>query len=363
MSAKYGINIELKAQNTQNYTINNTRSIAIIGDDSKIQNTGIKYYSSIKDALEAAGEGSVKDALNDLKATGINSTLIVSSFVKPTDEKNDAIIEAIANLNNAEAICGVKPKFILAPTYANEPSIWENIRVVSEKLGSIFAMEVNQTKEVEIKQAIENFKTSRAIITYQKVIRSDNVIRPLSCFIIALYAKVMASGEYGFAQSFSNRVIDGIVGVEDKIEFTSGEDCSADRLRSEGITLAISDDGLRAWGGETRDSSFPSIHSVVIFDTIIETIRKSQKEAIDKQVSDYLKKVVDDLESFYRRLVANNVAIGFEVSIPTDLNTNETLAEGKIYINHKVQEMPLVKNITNKIYKVNSYGTELIKEI
>ena len=106
--------------------------------------------------------------------------------------------------------------------------------------------------------------------------------------------------------------------------------CEADRLRSEGISIAYVDDGIRAWGGETRD---------------------------------VLKNVVDSLEAFYRRLVANNVAVGFEVTVPAELNTNETISEGKIYIKHRVQEMPLIKNITNRIYRVTDYSQVLIEEL
>ncbi|PAF53236.1 phage tail protein [Helicobacter sp. 13S00482-2] len=362
MPSKYGINIELKNSNTSDISIKSTRTIAIVGDDVTIKNTGLKTYPTIKEALENTGDGSIKEALNDLKATGLESTIITSSFVKD-DKSSQSILKAINDLILSEASTGFSPKFILAPSYNSDKGIWEALKNVSIKLGAIYTIEVPQTKEEEILKAIKDFKDKRAIITYQKVERLDKVIRPLGNFIIGNYAKVIASSEYGFAQSFSNKIISGIISIIDKAEFISGESSEADRLREAGITLVISDDGLRAWGGESRDSDFKSLHSVLIFDTIIESIVKSQKQAIDKQVSDVLKKVVDDLESFYRKLVANNVAVGFKVSVPTDLNTNESLGEGKIYIKHEIQEMPLLKNLTNKIYKVNSYGSELVKEL
>ncbi|PAF46409.1 phage tail protein [Helicobacter sp. 12S02634-8] len=372
MSAKFGINIEVSSKATQSYTINNTRTLAIVGDDSKSENIGLKYYPSIKEALGAVGEGSVKDTLLDLQATGIETTLILSSFTKDTTGTDDTqrhnndikqALGAIDGLLNAESITGYKPKFILATLYNNDKGVWEKLKTIGDKLGAVYTIEVNETKEEKIKEAIKDFQAKRAIITYQKVNRIDNVIRPLGAFILASYIKVMASTEYGFAQTFSNRLISGIIAITDPIEFISGEDCVADRLRALGVSLVIVDNGLRAWGGENRDSEFSSLHSVVIFDTIIETIAKSQKEAIDKQVADVLKQVVDDLEAFYRKMVANNVIIGFEVSVPQDMNTNESIAEGKIYIKHQTQEMPLIKNITNRIYKVDSYGAELIKEL
>ncbi|MDO7253884.1 phage tail protein [Helicobacter cappadocius] len=362
MSAKYGINIELNNNSTKDIAINNTRTIAIVGDDDKKENQGLKYYPSIKEALNNIGEGSIKDVLDDLKSSALQSNIIISSFIK-SDNANEDVLKAIDDLILSEQSTGYAPKFVLASGYDNSKGVWEKLKTTCDKIGAIYAISLNATQEDKILEEIKDYQSKRAIITYQKVYRTDNVIRGLGAFIIASYAKVMASSEYGFAQSFSNRIIDGIIGIVDKTEFISGEDCIADRLRSVGVSLVISDGGLRAYGGENRDSDFSSLHSVVIFDTIIESIRKSQKEAIDKQVSDVLKKVVDDLESFYRKLVANNVAVGFEVSIPEDLNTNESIAEGKIYINHQIQEMPLLKNITNKIYKVNSYSVNLIKEL
>lgn len=362
MASKYGINIELKNGSTKSIGINNTRTIAIVGDDENEANSGLKYYSSIKEAINSVGNGTIKDALEDLNTSGLEGSIITSSFVK-SEKANEDVLQAIDNLILSEQSVGFAPKFILAPIYNNDSGVWEKLKIISEKLGAVYTIEVDKTKENEILEAIKDYKSKRAIITFQKVIRIDKVARPLGNFIIASYAKVMASNEYGFAQSFSNRIIEGIIGIIDKVEFISGEECVADRLRDAGVSLVISDNGLRAWGGEVRDSDFKSLHSVVIFDVIVESIRKSQKEAIDKQVSDYLKKVVDDLEGFYRKLVSNNVAVGFNVSVPTDINTNEEIAEGKIYIKHEIEEMPLLKNITNKIYKVNSYGTELIKEL
>lgn len=363
MSSKYGINIEFKNANAKDISINNTATIGIIGDDDKEENQTLKYYPSINEALKVIGEGSIRDALEDLQSVGIESTIITSGFAKDDKDINDKINKAIDALLLSSQTCGVSPKFILAPSYDNDKGVQEKLKIIADKLGAVFVIEISATKEDEIKNAIKDFKSPRAIITYQKVKRLDKVVRPLGAFLIGSYAKIISSSEYGFAQSFSNRIIDGIISIIDEVEFISGSDCVADRLRSEGVSLAISDDGLRAWGGEVRDSDFSSLHSVVIFDRIIESIRKSQKEAIDKQVSDVLKKVVDDLEAFYRKLVANNVAVGFEVSIPTDINTNQSISEGKIYIKHQIQEMPLLKNLTNRIYRVNSYGSELIKEL
>ncbi|WP_276206411.1 hypothetical protein [Helicobacter sp. L8] len=41
------------------------------------------------------------------------------------------------------------------------------------------------------------------------------------------------------------------------------------------------------------------------------------------QLNDALKEVTDNLDAFYRRLVANSVVVGYHISLPSDLNTNK----------------------------------------
>ena len=369
MPSKYGVNVELYNGSLKPYEINNKRPIAIVGDDDKIE-AGLHIFSTVEDALKEVQKGTIKNALDDLKACGIHTQVILSAFKPSTNSDTDAkkqenltsCLEAIDALKKAENVVMAKAKFIAAPEY-NDSGVYEKLKQVGEYLRAVYAIEVNADNETKATAAVKTLQTTTAIITYQKVVRVDKAVRPLSMFLIALYAKVMAETEYGFSQTFSNKVIGGITGIVDTVEFIQGVDCEADRLRSEGITVAFVDDGIRAWGGETRDEDFTSLHTYVIFYTAIETIFKAQKSAIDKRMRDVLKNVVDSLEAFYRRLVANNVAVGFEVTVPSDLNTNETISEGKIYIKHKVQEMPLLKNITNRIYRVTEYSQVLIQEL
>ncbi|WP_033915512.1 major tail sheath protein [Campylobacter sputorum] len=369
MPSKYGVNVELYNDSLKPYKIENSRPIAIVGDDTKLE-AGLYIYSTIEKALESVGTGSLKNALEDFKATGIHTRVILSVFklVKTTDEVADkqtnlnSAINAVDELKKTEQTLMVKPKFLLAPEH-NDKGIYEKLKQLGEYLRAVYAIEVYATNETQALQAVNELQTKTAIITYQKVIRVDNVVRPASAFLIASYAKVMSETEYGFSQTFSNRVIPGIIGIQDKVEYIQAVDCEADRLRDAGITCIISDDGIRAWGGETRDEDFSSLHTYVIFYTAIDTIFEAQKNAIDKRMRDVLKNIVDSLEAFYRRLVANNVVVGFLVSIPLDLNDNQTIAEGKVYIKHEVQEMPLLKNITNRIYRVDNYSQTLIQEL
>lgn len=364
MSSKYGVNIELYNGSNNPYKINNERPIAIIGDDDTLAD-GLHLFSDTLDALKEVGSGSIKDTLTDLKATGLHNQIVLSVFKKSDNTDTDATNcqNAIDELKKCEATLGTKPKFFLAVGY-NDEGTHDKLKQIAAYLRGVYAIELNETKEAQINIALQKYSTKTSIITYQKVIRTDKAVRPASAFIIALYAKTMAETEYGFSQTFSNRVIDGIIGIQDKVELIQGEDCEADRLRGKGVTLIIANDGIRAWGGETcNDDLFTSIHTYVIFYTAIDTIFKAQARAIDKRMRDVLKNVVDSLEAFYLRLQNNNVVVGFEILVPKELNSNETISEGIIYIRHNVQEMPLIKRIVNRIYRVTDYSQKLIEEL
>lgn len=370
MPSKYGINVELHNASPASYSIQSSYPIAIVGDDSTLQ-SGLYYYGSVEEALQAVGGGSIKNTLQDLQASNAKGQIILSAFSKTLGESEDITQEninkalnAITALKNAEQELSIKPKFILCVEY-NDLGIYEKLKSIASSLRAYYAIELNATDEVAIKQSLESIQTHRAIITFQKVQRIDKVVRPASAFIIALYAKIISSEDFGFAKTYSNRVIEGIISVVDTIEYIQGEDCEADRLRDMGITAIFVDNGIRAWGRHTRDSALgiESLHSIMIFDTIIETLFASQKEAIDKQVADMVKQLQDDLNSFYRKLIANNVIVGYEISLPEELNTNEAIANGEIYIKQEVQEMPLISRVVNKIYRVTKYSQELIKEL
>ena len=72
MPSKYGVNVELYNGSLNPYEINNRRPIAIVGDDSKLV-AGLYVYSTVEDALKAVEGGTIKNALEDLKACGIHT--------------------------------------------------------------------------------------------------------------------------------------------------------------------------------------------------------------------------------------------------------------------------------------------------
>lgn len=374
MPAKYGVNVTLSNKSLASYSINSRYPIAICGTDTKLD--GLSVYSSVEKALEAASKdnkSSIYATLKDLEATGVHSQIIISAFkttkalsaISSDEELRNGLISAIRALKKAGSIVMAKPKFLLC-VGANHTDIYEALKQTAEALRAVYAFEIDADGETAALAAVRDLQYKTAIVTYQKI-KAVGISepRPASAFIVALYASVMSEDDYSFSKGFSNLVIPGITAIapNNEVEFIQGVDCEADRLRDAGIVCVIGDDGLRAWGGNTRDEMFKFIHTYVIFYTTIETIFNAQKRAIDKRMRDVLKNVVDSLEAFYRRLEANGVFVGSRVSIPPELNTNQTIADGEINIVSDIQEMPLLVRLNNRLFRVDEFSQRLIEEL
>ncbi|PAF44167.1 phage tail protein [Helicobacter sp. 11S02629-2] len=368
MSAKYGVNISLTNKASSAIEIDNTNPIALIGDDTSL--VGLSLYNSVDEALAKVNEGTLKNALNDLKACGLKTQVILSSFVKSGegDENakkiadNKACVNSINELKNVENTLKIKPRFILAPEY-NDTGVQNTLNTVATSLRAIYAIELDKKSETEIKTALESISTKRAIISFQKVVRNDSVIRPASSFLIACYAKVMSESPFGFSETYSNKVVAGITSLQDVVEHLQGEDSLSDRLRALGVTTLFIDKGIRAWGGETRDKDFPSLHTVVVLDRIIEALFNSCKDAIDRRVKDVLGFSIQSINNFQQNLIGANVLLGYLVSLPKDKNTNESLAKGQVSLQVDLQVMPLLKQFNILLVQVDSFSQELVKQI
>ncbi|WP_226996906.1 hypothetical protein [Campylobacter pinnipediorum] len=88
MPSKYGVNVELYNGSLNPYEINNQRPIAIVGDDSTLA-AGLYVYSSVNDAIAKVERGSVKNALDDLKACGIHTQVVLNVFAPSTEEDEE----------------------------------------------------------------------------------------------------------------------------------------------------------------------------------------------------------------------------------------------------------------------------------
>lgn len=369
MPSDYGINVTVGSDATRPIEIQSTTPIAIVGTTSG--SGKVKQYASPDKAYTAfsSDRGTIKQALSDLKSQHINSPVIVSVTPALRSGQEAKIIESVEALKTAEATTGYRPNLIIAPEFSNASGVNAKMKEVAEFVRGTAIIDLNVASESAAITTAGSFGSRRVLLVDPYVtitaIDGSQVHRPASTFIAGLIAKTDGTREYGWADSFSNRIINGVIGTKRAIDFVAGQDCQADRIRKKKITTIIRYKGFRSWGGETTDADpiWSDLTRVRVFDRISEAALDKLFWAIDRRATDVLTQVKVSVEGMCHALQGAGVLLGFKVKWDSDKNTNANITAGKFYLKCSLQNSPIVKRIEVAFNYSDKFGQVLFKEV
>jgi len=400
MASQYGVNVVTSVDSARPMRIDSSTTIAIVGTvvlpatvgtldsatyDKINSGAGVVYFGSATKALSffANLKGTMREALDGIEDQNVQSPIIVSA-IKITDAESavsgetfhgnttikSTVIGRLNALKSVASEVGVKPKLIIAPRFSHDLAVATEMTSVASKLLGMAIVDLNTSSESTALTAKASFGTKRVLLRdpYVKVwntLTNSETLEPQSARVAGLIAWSDGQWEYGFADSFSNRVMNGIVGTARNIEFNAGEDCEADRLRTASIGTVIRYQGFRAWGGETTDIDpiWQDHTRVRIFDRICETALDGLFWAIDRRATDVLKSVKDSVEQMLLALKGAGVAIGYSVFWDEEMNTKANITAGKFYLKAEMQNSPIVKRLEVNFSYTDKFGDVLIKMI
>jgi len=385
MAAKFGVNVTVSAEAARPIAVESTTPIGIAGYEEVLEN-GLHFYMTTAKALEALEakykakkdasqtfkKGSIYRALKGIEDQAVNTQIILSVFTKDDDEDtNDEITEcksAVTEFAKAKSRFGYNPNLIVAPEYSHEDAIKGEIEKMATRLKAtgIVDLKVQDAAAAIVKMG--DFGTRRLVAAYPNVNVWDDetnayVYEGQSARIAGMIAHTDGASEFGYSDSYSNRVMIGVSGTEIDVDFELGETCTADELRAAKISTIIRESGFRAWGGETsdQDTIWQDLARVRIFDRISQACQKGVLFAIDRKASElyHAKRSVSEL---LRQLVGAKVLLGYELSWSAK-NTDATITAGKFYLDVRMQNNPIVKQLTLDFIYVDKYGSVLMDEL
>ena len=385
MAAKFGVNVTVSAEAARPIAVESTTPIGIAGYEEVLEN-GLHFfmttakalealeakYKAKKDASQAFKKGSIYRALKGIEDQAVNTQIILSVFTKDDDEDtNDEITEcksAVTEFAKAKSRFGYNPNLIVAPEYSHEDTIKGEIEKMATRLKAtgIVDLKVQDAAAAIVKMG--DFGTRRLVAAYPNVKVWDDetnayVYEGQSARIAGMIAHTDGASEFGYSDSYSNRVMIGVSGTEIDVDFELGETCTADELRAAKISTIIRESGFRAWGGETsdQDTIWQDLARVRIFDRISQACQKGVLFAIDRKASElyHAKRSVSEL---LRQLVGAKVLLGYELSWSAK-NTDATITAGKFYLDVRMQNNPIVKQLTLDFIYVHKYGSVLMDEL
>lgn len=385
MAAKFGVNVTVSAEAARPIAVESTTPIGIAGYEEVLEN-GLHFYMTTAKALEALEakykakkdasqsfkKGSIYRALRGIEDQAVNTQIILSVFTKDDDsDTNDEITEcksAVTEFAKAKSRFGYNPNLIVAPEYSHEDAIKGEIEKMATRLKAtgIVDLKVQDAAAAIVKMG--DFGTRRLVAAYPNVKVWDDetnayVYEGQSARIAGMIAHTDGTSEFGYSDSYSNRVMIGVSGTQIDVDFELGETCTADELRAAKISTIIRESGFRAWGGETsdQDTIWQDLARVRIFDRISQACQKGVLFAIDRKASElyHAKRSVSEL---LRQLVGAKVLLGYELSWSAK-NTDATITAGKFYLDVRMQNNPIVKQLTLDFIYVDKYGSVLMDEL
>ena len=385
MAAKFGVNVTISAEAARPISVESVTPIGIAGYEEILDN-GLHFfmttakalealeakYKAKKDASQAFKKGSIYRALKGIEDQAVNTQIILSVFTKDDDsDTNDEITEcknAISELTKAKSRFGYNPNLIIAPGFSHEDAVKGEIEKVATRLKATGIIDLKAQDAAAAIVKMGDFGTRRLVAAYPNVKVWDDetnayVYEGQSARIAGMIAHTDGASEFGYSDSYSNRVMIGVSGTEVDVDFELGETCTADELRAAKISTVIRESGFRAWGGETsdQDTIWKDLARVRVFDRISQACQKGVLFAVDKK-ADQLYHAKRSVSELLRGLVGAKVLLGYELSW-SEKNTLANITDGKFYLDVRMQNTPIVKQLTLDFIYVDKYGETLMNEL
>ncbi len=394
MAANFGVNVTRSSSAARLIKIESSTpigavvSIALDESNEELINSlraePLRFFASAETALkEFAGyEGSILRVLNGINEQNAKSPLILSFVViSPTqaqqnpedfygeEEIKTKVSEALLKIPSSQALFGYNPNLIIAPFFSHDLDIGSQMQSIAQKLNAHAIIDLNCESESDAITKAFSYGSERVLLCdpYVKVwdnLKNTHSFEPLSARVAGLIAYVDGEEEYGFSNSHSNRVLNGVSGTKRIVEFQAGQECEADRLRSQNITTIIRYSGFRIWGNNTTsmDSIWRDFTRVRVFDRIAEAALEGLFWAIDRR-ADELKAAKDSVEQMLLSLKGAKVLVDYEVSWNDELNTPANITAGKFYLDVKTMNTPIVKRLEVNFDYTDKFSKMLIKMI
>ena len=394
MASQFGVNTTRSSTAARNLKIQSTTPIGTVVSVAceevevdlieSYKQEPLRFFSSVEDALEEfkGREGTILRVLDGINDQNVRAPIILSLVVITREEaqksperfyenaqlKSD-VIAGIESFKRAYMLFGYKPNLIVAPYFSHDLDVSTQMQSTATRLSAMAIVDLNCESEQEAVEKVKSYGSERVMVCdpYVKVwdtLKNAESFEPMSARVAGLIAYTDGEQEYGFSNSHSNRVLNGVSGAKRLVDFEAGQDCEADRVRGHNITTLIRYDGFRVWGNHTTsiDSVWEDFTRVRVFDRIAEAALEGFFWAIDRR-ADELKAAKDSVEQMLLALKGARVLVDYAVSWDEERNTPANITAGKFYLKVDTMNTPIVKRLEVNFNYTDRYADTLIKLI
>jgi Phage tail sheath protein FI len=251
----------------------------------------------------------------------------------------------------AQSQLGVTPRILGAPGLDNQEVVNALISIAQKTRSFVYAHCEGETIS-DMLAYRDQFGQRELMLIAPDFLGWDTqtdatVTQPATAYALGLRSKI--DNEQGWHVSISNEVLNGPTGISKNIGWAlQSSDTDAGLLNSKEVTTLINYQGYRLWGNRTTSSEplFAFETYVRTGQIIADTIAEGLFPFVDKPMTqNTIKDVIDTVNAKIRQWVTEGYLIGGKCWYDPEINTPETLKEGKLGITYDYTPVPPAEDI------------------
>ncbi|HDS4354383.1 phage tail sheath C-terminal domain-containing protein [Enterobacter roggenkampii] len=321
-------------------------------------------------AAKLGTTGTLPADINDI----FNQTRALIVVVRVADDTDalklqQNVIAGLNRLPDSAQLNEIMPRIIIAPDFSATDPVAAQIEVIANKVrgvGYIDSPSFATAKAVAMRR--QKFGKRVEILRPRVFTTSSGAKTSRAYSACAAGLRCRIDNEKGFWWSKSNQQILGITALEQIDEYISGDDtCVTNLLNKNQVSTIIRRNGFRHWGNYLCNTdpqwAFECVRRTadVIEDSIADTV---EDEFIDRPIDFHLgDDIIESTNGFIRYLFDIGAINGGKAWLDPELNTKESLAAGKLYINVEFAPKSPCQSVIITYRINNDYTVEQFSEL
>ena len=284
------------------------------------------------------------------------------------DLQRAAIIQGIEALQLGQSALNYNPRILIAPEWSTDDGVGKALESMASKCRAVTYLDSpSMATPEEVARRGQQYGARVEILRPRIMVVSDVTgktnSRPYSA--AAAGHRVRIDKDYGYWYSKSNHEVYGFTGLEQVDSFIIGDEtCVANQLNQANVSTIVMIDAYKHWGNRlcTDDPQYRFEPVRRTMDSIEDSIQLMvTKGYIDRPIdASFAVSLLGSVNSYLRQLTAAGVINGGRAWLDPELNTAESLAAGKVYINVAVGPKSPAEEIVTTYSIDNTYTVQAL---
>lgn len=319
--------------------------------------------TDISGAIGNAGDtGTLPDAL-DAIGDQVSTPVVIVRVEEGVDEaEQDTNVigtttaegkkTGLQALLSAEQNLGVKPRIIGAPGLDTANVTAESVTIAQKLRAFVYASCWNCATISEAILFRDGFGARELMLIWPDFVAFDvntGTVDSAQAVARAMGLRAKIDQTIGWHKTLSNVAVNGVTGIDKDVHWDLQDpNTDAGLLNANEVTTLIQRQGFRFWGSRTcsSDPLFAFENYARTAQILADTIAEGHMWAVDKPMHPSLARdILEGIRAKFRELKNLGLIYDGDAWLDPEINTQDTLKAGKLYIDYDYTPVPPLENL------------------